>query len=138
MLDVKNVFHMALKEAAIDNFTWHDFRHDYASRLVMAGVSLRAVAEVLGHHGLRMVMRYAHLSPGFLSDEVRDSTRSAWPPKAQKGQEKGNPHRTSAERSESRENPHVVSQDAGDTSGLAFAMSRSNGVCPPSAPCGRW
>ena len=71
VLDVKNAFHTALKEAAIDNFTWHDFRHDYASRLVMAGVSLRAVAELLGHRGLRMVMRYAHLSPGYLSDEVK-------------------------------------------------------------------
>ena len=37
----------------------------------MAGVSLRAVAELLGHKGLRMVMRYAHLAPGYLSDEVR-------------------------------------------------------------------
>jgi hypothetical protein len=36
----------------------------------MAGVSLRAVAELLGHKGLRMVMRYAHLSPGYLSDEI--------------------------------------------------------------------
>jgi site-specific recombinase XerD len=33
----------------------------------MAGVSLRAVAELLGHKGLRMVMRYAHLSPGGLT-----------------------------------------------------------------------
>jgi hypothetical protein len=37
----------------------------------MAGVSLRAVAELLGHKGLRMVMRYAHLSPGYLSEEVK-------------------------------------------------------------------
>ena len=37
----------------------------------MAGGSLRAVAELLGHKGLRMVMRYAHLAPGDLSDEVR-------------------------------------------------------------------
>jgi site-specific recombinase XerD len=71
VLDVKNAFHTALEEAGIKDFTWHDFRHDYASRLVMAGVSLRAVAELLGHKGLRMVMRYAHLSPGFLSDEVK-------------------------------------------------------------------
>ena len=71
MLDVKNAFHTALEDAGIENFTWHDFRHDYASRLGMAGVSLRAVAELLGHNGLRMVMRYAHLSPGYLSEEVK-------------------------------------------------------------------
>lgn len=71
VLDVKNAFHTALEDANIVDFTWHDFRHDYASRLVMAGVSLRAVAELLGHRGLRMVMRYAHLAPGFLSDEVK-------------------------------------------------------------------
>ena len=68
---MKNAFATALEEAGIRNFRWHDFRHDYASRLVMAGVSLRAVAELLGHKGLRMVMRYAHLAPGYLSDEVR-------------------------------------------------------------------
>ena len=70
-MDVKTAFHTALQDADIVDFTWHDFRHDYASRLVMAGVSLRAVAELLGHRGLRMVMRYAHLAPGFLSDEVK-------------------------------------------------------------------
>src|SRR5262249_32825760 len=70
VLDVKTAFHTALHAADMVDFTWHDFRHDYASRLVMAGVSLRAVAELLGHRGLRMVMRYAHLAPGFLSDEV--------------------------------------------------------------------
>jgi integrase len=71
VLDVKNAFHAVRADADITNFTWHDFRHDYASRLVMAGVSLRAVAELLGHKGLRMVMRYAHLAPGYLSDEVK-------------------------------------------------------------------
>ena len=57
MLDVKNAFHTALENAHIVDFTWHDFRHDFASRLVMSGVSLRAVADLLGHKGLRMVMR---------------------------------------------------------------------------------
>ena len=36
----------------------------------MKGASLRSVAELLGHRGLRMVMRYAHLSPAYLSAEV--------------------------------------------------------------------
>jgi hypothetical protein len=68
--DVKNGFHTALEIAKINDFTWHDLRHTFASWLIMKGASLRSVAELLGHRGLRMVMRYAHLSPAYLSAEV--------------------------------------------------------------------
>jgi integrase len=68
--DVKNGFHTALEIAEIKDSTWHDLRHTFASWLIMKGASLRSVAELLGHRGLRMVMRYAHLSPAFLSSEV--------------------------------------------------------------------
>ncbi len=68
--DVKNVFHTALETAGITDFTWHDLRHTFASWLMMKGASLRSVAELLGHRGLQMVMRYAHLSPAYLSSEV--------------------------------------------------------------------
>jgi integrase len=68
--DVKNGFHTALEIAEIKDFTWHDLRHTFASWLIMKGASLRSVAELLGHRGLRMVMRYAHLSPAYLSAEV--------------------------------------------------------------------
>jgi site-specific recombinase XerD len=56
-------FPSALEEAKIDDYSWHCNRHTFASRLVMAGVDLRTVAELLGHRTLQMVMRYSHLAP---------------------------------------------------------------------------
>ncbi len=56
-------FPTALEEAGIEGYTWHCNRHTFASRLVMAGVDLRTVAELLGHRTLQMVIRYSHLAP---------------------------------------------------------------------------
>jgi site-specific recombinase XerD len=42
-----------MKEAGIEDLQWHDIRHTFASRLVMAGVDLRTVAQLLGHRTLQ-------------------------------------------------------------------------------------
>jgi integrase len=88
--DVKNGFHTALEIAEIKDFTWHDLRHTFASWLIMKGASLRSVAELLGHRGLRMVMRYAHLSPAYLSAEVGllDATPPTAPPIEPQGEKR--------------------------------------------------
>ena len=53
----------ALAQAEVSNFRWHDLRHPFASRLVMAGVDIRTVQELMGHKTIGVTLRYAHLAP---------------------------------------------------------------------------
>jgi site-specific recombinase XerD len=58
----RTTFERTVRQAGIQDFTFHDLRHTFASRLVMAGVDLPTVKELLGHKDISMTMRYAHLS----------------------------------------------------------------------------
>ncbi|MBB6341090.1 integrase [Pseudomonas fluvialis] len=63
MTDVKTAWLELLESAGVRNFRWHDMRHDFASRLVMAGVPLNTVRDLMGHSDIKMTLRYAHLAP---------------------------------------------------------------------------
>ena len=59
-----------LKKAGIENFRWHDMRHDFASQLVMRGVSLYVVKELMTHASIKTTERYAHLAPDVKKNAV--------------------------------------------------------------------
>ena len=59
----KHWFGTAVLEAGVRGFTWYCLRHTFASRLAMAGVDIRTIAELMGHKRIQMTMRYAHLAP---------------------------------------------------------------------------
>lgn len=70
MTTITHAWKAAIKLSKIQGFRFHDLRHTFASRLVMAGVPLNTVRELMGHSDIAMTLRYAHLAPGNLQEAV--------------------------------------------------------------------
>lgn len=60
--------------AGIEDFRFHDLRHDKATKTMAAtGGNLKAVQRLLGHRDLASTARYAHV----MDDAIRDATNAA-------------------------------------------------------------
>ena len=69
--NIRKAFETAIHRAGIPRCLFHDLRHTYASRLVMAGVDLVTVKELLGHADIQTTMRYSHITEGHKKEAVR-------------------------------------------------------------------
>lgn len=69
---LKRSWRTLMKAAKIDDFTFHDCRHDFASRLVQSGMNIYAVSKLLRHSSVKLTERYAHLS----QDDLRKAVES--------------------------------------------------------------
>lgn len=68
--NIKRSWEALRERAGISDFVFHDLRHTFASKLVMAGVDLYVIKELLGHSTIQMTERYAHLTPYHHADAV--------------------------------------------------------------------
>jgi len=76
LVAIKKGWATVLKAAKITGFRFHDLRHTFASKLVMAGVDLNTVRELLGHKSIAMTLRYAHLAPEHKAAAVETLVRT--------------------------------------------------------------
>jgi integrase len=76
MFSLKTAWQKVATAAKLENFTFHDLRHTFASKLVQAGVDLNTVRELLGHADIKMTLRYSHLAPEHKAAAVAKLVRS--------------------------------------------------------------
>jgi len=69
--NIRRAFKIALTEAKIKNFRFHDLRHTAATRLAQAGVDIYAIASFLNHSQLSTTKRYAKHSVESLRNAVQ-------------------------------------------------------------------
>ena len=68
--NLRGVHRRACKRAGIFDFTIHDWRHHWASRLTMEGASIPALMKLGGWSSERMVLRYASVSDQHITDTL--------------------------------------------------------------------
>jgi integrase len=64
-----------LKRAAIEDFRFHDLRHEATSRLFERGLSIMEVQRITGHKTLAMLIRYTHMDVSRIVERL-DATES--------------------------------------------------------------
>ena len=67
---IKRAFIRACSRAGLENFHFHDLRHEATSRLFEKGLNPIEVASITGHKTLQMLRRYTHLNAADLAKKL--------------------------------------------------------------------
>ncbi len=82
--EIKTAFQTACVRAGVgrindknhyEGFTWHGFRHTWATWHVQNGTPLEVLQKLGGWSDLRMVMNYAHHTPGFIASYANNTRK---------------------------------------------------------------
>jgi integrase len=72
---MNGAFKLAVKKAGMENFHFHDLRHEATSRLFEKGLNVMEIAAISGHKSMQMLQRYTHIRPNLLIDKLDRSVR---------------------------------------------------------------
>lgn len=70
VITLRRCFDRVLRVAKITDFCFHSIRHTFASHFIMRTSDITALQQILGHHSLRMTMRYAHLAKNHVAAQM--------------------------------------------------------------------
>jgi integrase len=59
-----------ISDAKIEDFTFHDLRHCFATKVLKCGADIVTVSKLLGHTDLKMTLRYSHVTDETLTAAV--------------------------------------------------------------------
>ena len=63
-------------KAGVTGFRFHDFRHDFATKLLRDTGNLKLVQKALNHADINSTMRYAHVLDEDVADAVETAAKS--------------------------------------------------------------
>ena len=67
---IKKAFSRATRRAGIEDFHFHDLRHEATTRLFERGLNIMEVSTITGHRDLGMLRRYTHLKAEDLAKKL--------------------------------------------------------------------
>lgn len=67
---LKQAYGRAVARAAIEDFTFHDLRHDALTRLAKKGLSILELRAISGHTSANMLQRYVSIDAGDLAQKL--------------------------------------------------------------------
>ena len=70
MKQIKRGFPAACEEAGIEDFTFHDLRHTWATRAEDAGAKAVAIRDCLGHKPVSTTGGYTHATPEAMAEAM--------------------------------------------------------------------
>jgi integrase len=68
--NISSSWEKLVTDAKLDDFTFHDLRHTFATRALQKGADIVTLSRLMGHSSLKMTLRYAHTSDAELRAAV--------------------------------------------------------------------